>query len=204
MKLLATLRQRVRGRAAERGLSEAVVLDALRRLDARCPAFDHMNFDHHTLRAALQEYIGIEIRVERIRDDLCNLLRRSVRRSAIQAELVYSPERRMLTILIPASLHPSERKDAHYHELSHLMAGHPMPYLHGTGPASECGFWTPSPAVAQRRLPFELRRCARDPELRGRLISWCEEDADAWAEHLRAISALGRAVYLREEQLLGL
>ena len=43
-----------------------------------------------------------------------------------------------------------------------------------------------------------------NPALRQEMIRWCEEDADAWVEHLRAISALGRQVYLREERVIGL
>jgi hypothetical protein len=66
------------------------------------------------------------------------------------------------------------------------------------------GLWLPPKRFTARKPPFDLTACQRDPELRRRYLAWCEEDADLWAENLRACGAYGPKVFFRDETLLGL
>lgn len=184
--------------------SQNLALQVLRRLDACSPAFNHMDFEEFDLHAALEGYLGRPIGYELIPDHRSALVHRVVRREAIHAELVYAPSSEVVSIHIAASLQPGDRKEAHYQELAHLIAAHPVPYWVPGTPPEHREFWTPAPTLCQSEPPFDLARCKTDPDLRRRMITWCEKNADAWVEHLRAISAMGRQVYLREERVIGL
>lgn len=184
--------------------SHDMALQVLRRLDACSTAFNHMDFEEFDLHAALEGYLGRPIGYELIPDHNSALVRRVVRRETIHAELVYAPSSEVLSIHIAASLHPGDRKEAHYQELAHLIAAHPVPYHVPGKPPEHREFWTPAPALCRSEPPFDLARCKTDPDLRRSMIIWCESNADAWVEHLRTISAMGRQVYLREERVIGL
>lgn len=191
-------------RGADRELDHNLVLEALGKLKDSSIAFDHMAFTEIDLHGALEDYFGQPIGYELIPDHRSALVGRVVRREAIHAELVYAPAADSVSIKIAASLHEADRKEAHYHELAHLIAAHPVPYWVRHTPLHHRDFWYPPRSLCSRTPPFDLNRCRTDPALRQEMIQWCEDDADAWAEHLRAISALGRQVYLREERVIGL
>lgn len=193
-----------RGRAGSGALVHAQVLETLRVLNASVTAFDHLNFTELSLHEALEHHFGRPVGYELIPDDRSAMVRRLVRREAIHAELVYEPAADAVSIKIAASLHEADRKEAHYHELAHLIAGHPVPYRVPGTPPEHREFWYPPRSLCRRTPPFDAGRCKTDPSLRKELIRWCEGDADTWVEHLRAISALGRQVYLREERVIGL
>ncbi len=198
---------RLRRRAARgcrEALDHATVLGALRRLDDSSPSFDHLRFDEFDLHAALEDYLGRDIGYDVIPDHRSALVHRVVRREAIHGELVYAPSTGALRVELAATLHPADRKAAHYEELAHLMAAHPVPYRMPGTPPEHRSFWHPPRLLCDRRPPFDLGLCGVDPDTRREMIAWCEADADAWVEHLRAISALGRDVYLREERIIGL
>lgn len=179
-------------------LTEDEVLQALGRL-----GLGGKHFDHLELHGAIQEYMDLEIRLELIRDDHCALVGREIRRRKIQAALVYIDETDYVTIQIPATTCPVEWKDLLYHELSHLLGHHPLPYRRKGRKPGEVSFWHPPRLLCRRRPPLDLEECSRDPGLRHALIRWCETEADSWTEHLRSIAAYGRRIYLREEFLLG-
>lgn len=201
--VLRPIRARL-SRDVDRELDHALVLEALRNLDAASEGFDHMRFTEFDLHGALEDHFGRPVGYDLIPDDRSAIVRRMVRREAIHAELVYHPGADSLSIKVAATLNEADRKEAHYHELAHLMAAHPVPYwLEGTPPHHRV-FWHPPRSLCRRTPPFDLSRCETDAALRQEMILWCEEDADAWVEHLRAISALGRQVYLREERVIGL
>lgn len=195
-------------RRALRGSREALdhdtVLGALRRLDDSSPPFDHLRFNEFDLHAALEDYLGRDIGYDVIPDHRSALVHRVVRREAIHGELVYAPSTGALRVELAATLHPADRKAAHYEELAHLMAAHPVPYRTPGTPPEHRSFWRPPRLLCDRRPPFDLDLCGVDSEARREMIAWCEADADAWVEHLRAISALGRDVYLRDERIIGL
>jgi hypothetical protein len=193
-----------RSRAEARVLDHDLVLETLRHLHESVAAFDHMKFTELTLHEALELYFPRPIGYELIPDHRSAIVRRVVRREGIHAELVYNPVADSASIKIAASLHQADRKEAHYHELAHLLAAHPVPYWVPGTPLHHRKFWHPSRSLCRRALPFDLGRCETDPALREEMIQWCERDADIWVEHLRAISALGRQVYLREERVIGL
>ena len=193
-----------RSRAEARNLVHAQVLATLRKLHESVAVFDHVDFTELTLHEALEHYFARPIGYELIPDDRSAIVRRVVRREAIHAELVYEPAADAVSIKIAASLHEADRKEAHYHELAHLIAGHPVPYRAPGAPPEHREFWYPPRSLCRRRPPFDVGQAKTNPALRQEMIRWCEEDADAWVEHLRAISALGRQVYLREERVIGL
>ena len=193
-----------RSRAETRELDHGLVLETLRSLDASVATFDHLDFSELALHEALEHHFARPIGYELIPDDRSAIVRRLVRREAIHAELVYETAADAVSIKIAASLHEADRKEAHYHELAHLIAGHPVPYRVADTPPEHREFWRPPRTLSQRTPPFDVERSRTDPALRQEMIRWCEEDADAWVEHLRAISALGRQVYLREERVIGL
>ena len=193
-----------RSRGVDRALDHALVLQALRELDDSSGGFDHMRYTELDLHGALEDYFGRPVGYELIPDDRSAIVRRMVRREAIHAELVYHPAADSLSIKVAATLNEADRKEAHYHEVAHLMAAHPVPYWVQGTPHHHREFWHPPRSLSPRTPPFDLSRCRTDPALRQDMIRWCEQDADAWVEHLRAISALGRQVYLREERVIGL
>ncbi|MGB3632434.1 MAG: hypothetical protein WA982_00185, partial [Rubrobacteraceae bacterium] len=179
-------------------LTEDEVLLTLEKL-----GLEGRHFDHLELHSAIQEYMDLEIRLEIIRDDRCALVGRALRRSGIQAALVYVEEADYLTMQIPATAHAAEWKDIFYHELSHLLGHHPLPHIEKGQKSGEVSFWHPPQSLCRRRPPLNLEACRSDPGLRRGLIRWCEMEADSWTEHLRSISAYGRRIYLREEFILG-
>lgn len=203
-RMIRPILSRLARRRGSEPLSEETVLEALRRLDAAVPAFSHLSFDHRDLHGALEAFLGKEIRLERLSTHVSPVVARWLRRTTVRAELICVPEADFLTLLLPTNLHPADERDAHLHELAHLLAAHPMPCRSKAGQDRAVSFWTPPRTLIRRKPPFDVEACAMDPELRRRMVSWCEDDADRWVEHLRTISALGRNVYLREERVLGL
>ena len=127
---------------------------------------------------------------------------RSMSNNGIRGALLVIPEMRRADLIVPASLDPEELTGIMYHELAHIVAGHALPCKRPGGEGM--GLWLPPKRFTARKPPFDLAACQRDPELRRRYLAWCEEDADLWAENLRACGAYGPKVFFRDETLLGL
>lgn len=130
-------------RESREALDHDTVLGALRTLDDSSPSFDHLRFDEFDLHVALEKYLGRGIGYDVIPDHRSALVHRVVRREAIHGELVYSPNTDALRIELAATLHPADRKAAHYEELAHLMAAHPIPYRVLGTPPEHRSFWFP-------------------------------------------------------------
>ena len=156
-----------RSRGEGRNLDHNVVLETLRHLHASVATFDHMDFTELTLHEALEHYFARPIGYELIRDDRSAIVRRVVRRETIHAELVYEPVNDAVSVKIAASLHETDRKEAHYHELAHLIAGHPVPYRVPEAPPDHREFWHPPRSLSRREPPFDvtgqerIRPCAK-------------------------------------------
>jgi hypothetical protein len=176
---------------------------ALAKLAARVPTFRPWDYDELTLHLAVEEYLGLEIGYQWIPDRESAFIEMLTRRSNTHGQLVYDDARRSLIMRFPTNLNQPDRKDAHYEELAHLIAGHPVPYRPANKP-DKWAFWRPPKAICRRTPPYSLRRCRTDEAMRRKMVAWCEQDAARWVEHLRAISALGREGYLSDANIIGL
>lgn len=174
-------------------VTEDEVLSALKELGMAGRYYGPEN-----LLNVLQQRLGLELKVVTVDDQLwCKRMLEEGVRGAIRV----SENTNRADLLVPKDLDREEYADVMYHELAHVVAAHPIPLL----PEAETGrvrFWLPRKRFTSREPPFDLAACERDADLRKQLLRWCEVDADAWAEHLRAFGAYGPRFYLREKVLL--
>lgn len=191
-------------RTDQQELAEHTAMQALLRLDRAVRDFDHTHYDEESLHNAAQEYIDLEIRLELVRTDRHEVAGRRIRRSPVEADLVCFEGADHVSVLIPAGLPRSEWRDPLYHELWHLIAGHPLPFWGRVGAARQPALWQPPRTPVRRIPPFDLGDCAAEPRLMRRCERWCEADADQAVEHLRSISAMKQGIYESQGFLLGL
>lgn len=198
--------RRLKLRSGPGPLTREAVLDALRRLAVRVPGFSPWDFDELGLHLALERYLGMEIGLQWIPDRESAIMRHITSRSTTHGQLVYVPDKRAVVMQFPTRLSESDRKDAHYEELAHIIAAHPVPYRPREDRPDLYEFWQPprQKVLSRRRPPFCLRACRTDTDLRREMLRWCEADAARWVEHLRTIAAMGRQRYLTEERIIGL
>ncbi len=156
-------------------------------------------YEPSDLFAAIERRLKLDLGVQEIAGELAL---RSMSDNGIRGALLVIPEMRRADLIVPASLDPEELTGIMYHELAHIVAGHALPCKRPGGEAT--GLWLPPKRFTARKPPFDLAACQRDPELRRHYLAWCEDDADLWAENLRACGAYGPNVFFRDETLLGL
>ncbi len=156
-------------------------------------------YEPSDLFAAIEMRLKFDLGVQEIAGEAAL---RSMSNNGIRGALLMIPEMRRADLIVPAGLDPEELMGIMYHELAHIVAGHALPCKRPGGEAT--GLWLPPKRFTARKPQFDLAACQRDPELRRHYLAWCEDDADLWAENLRACGAYGPKVFFREETLLGL
>jgi hypothetical protein len=171
--------------------SESLVLGALQDLERVVPQFDHTAFDHETLHGALQEYLDMEIRIELIRDDVYPMTAETLRSSPIEAALLKLEDTDHVSICVPATTQPQLWPPLIFHELWHLIAGHPLPFAHRSQDAMPY-YWRPTRVLCPSTPALPLDVFGVDPKLSGLYIRWCETDADLATERLLRLSTLAR------------
>ncbi len=171
--------------------SANLVLEAVRDLERAVPGFDHTAFDHETLHGALQEYLDLEIRPELIRDDLYPTTAANLRSSPIEAALLKPAAADHVSICLPATTPHALWPPLIFHELWHLMAGHPLFFPHR--PSGAAPYWRPARVLCPS-MPSALLAALEDhhPALSPLCVRWCENDADIAAEHLLRLSTLAQ------------
>ena len=157
-------------------------------------------YDQRTLLEALRRQLRLDLKV--VEKDMA--ISQRMLNHGIRGSIAVVPDRRYGELWVPRDLDPEELAGIMSHELAHLVANHPLPVRDLGDESDRTRFWLPRRRFAARRPPFDLKRCEHDPELRGRLLRWCEDDADIWAEHLRAFGAYGPRAFFRDKSLLNM
>ena len=156
------------------------------------------------LARRLETRLDTRIRIAVIEDLDHPLLRRNLLYGGIRGGLLYAPETGAATVLVPSSAHPVEWAETIYHELSHLMAGHPLPVRGFEEGCEEVRLWLPPRRLSRRPVPRELAGAGRVSDLGSKLLDRLEGEADLMAEYLLLAGAYGPDIYRQEETLLGL
>lgn len=157
-------------------------------------------YDQQTLLEALKRSLRLDLRV--VEKDVA--ISQRMLNHGIRGSIAVVPERRYGELWVPKDLDPEELAGIMSHELAHLIANHPLPVHDPAEASGPARFWLPRGRFTARRPPFDLKRCGHDPELRHKLLRWCEDDADVWAEHLRTFGAYGPRAFFRDKSLLGM
>ena len=182
-------------RPAHEEMDEYQVLPELKRL-----RLAGAYYDQHALLGALKRQLRLDLEV--VEKDMA--VSQRMLNHGIRGSILIVPEERRGEILVPKDLDPEELAGIMSHELAHLVANHPLPVRDRTDESGRTRFWLPRRRFAARRPPFDLKRCEHDPELRRRMLRWCEDDADVWAEHLRTFGAYGPRAFFRDKSLFGM
>lgn len=156
-------------------------------------------YEPSDLFRAVEGRLGLDLGIQEISSETAT---RSMSNNGIRGALLVVPELGRADLIVPCGLDSEELSGIMYHELAHIVAGHALPCkrLDDEG----AGLWIPPKRFTKRTPPFDLGACQRDAELMQRYLTWCEADADLWAENLRVCGAYGAKVFFREEMLLGL
>lgn len=156
------------------------------------------------LARCLETRLDTRIRIAVIEDLDHPLLRRNLLYGGIRGGLLYVPETKTATVLVPSSANPVEWAETTYHELSHIMAGHPLPVRGFEEGGCEARLWLPPRRLSRRPVPRELASARKVSDLGPKLLARFEGEADLMAEYLLLAGAYGPDIYRQEETLLGL
>lgn len=156
-------------------------------------------FTHEEYRLALQEFLGWEIRKERLNDLQYPTVRQKIARRGIQAGMVPDPKHEVIWVIMPRSLKPWFEASYCLHEYGHTAGYHPVTYDRTMDKeyAASRELWYPPRQLPQRKPPITAGWSAEAAD------QWRETDADLREALGMKFGLLGGSYWNRDEVFLG-